>query len=300
MSLRIQSKLNPKKKYLQVALNSTLADAQRIISELPISDRIIVEVGTPLIKRYGEEGIGQIRQWFEQRLYGFDAGDVEAPANFQLNLTSIISAIIKKDYSALTRLNPHTAGLRQGIGVNSRNFGVGVKNRATQIKMKKRDDKPYPYVVADLKTMDRGGTEVEIAARAGASAAVALGSAPVETLNAFMDSCEASGLDAMIDMMNVEYPLSVLRALKKVPPVVILHRGVDEEQFNKQKQIPLHEIRRVKGNYNIMISIAGGDTIREVQRSIFNDADIVVIWKSVYQSTGETIGLVEEFLKEIK
>lgn len=278
MSLRIQSKLNPKKKYLQVALNSTLADAQRIISELPISDRIIVEAGTPLIKRYGEDGIRQIRQWFEQRLYGLGAGDVEAPADFQLNFTSIISAIIKKDYSTLTKL----------------------KNGATQTKIKKSDDKPYPYVVADLKTMDRGGTEVEMVARAGASAAVALGSAPVETLNAFIESCEASGLDAMIDMMNVEYPLSVLRALKKVPPVVILHRGVDEEQFNKQKQIPLHEIRRIKGNFNIMISIAGGDTIREVQRSIFNDADIVVIWKSVYQSTDETIGLVEEFLKEIK
>ncbi len=278
MSLRIQSKLNPKKKYLQVALNSTLADAQRIIAGLPISDRIIVEAGTPLIKRYGENGIRQIRNWFEQRLYGFDAGDVEAPADFQLNFTSIISAIIKKDYYYETKL----------------------KKPVTKTRTRESDDKPYPYVVADLKTMDRGGTEVKMAARAGANAAVALGSAPVETLNTFIESCEANGLDAMIDMMNVEYPLAVLRELKKVPPVVILHRGVDEEQFNKQKQIPLHEIRRVKGNYDIMISIAGGDTIREVQRSIFNDADIVVIWKSVYQSTGETIGLVEEFLKQIK
>ena len=49
-----------------------------------------------------------------------------------------------------------------------------------------------------------------------------------------------------------------------------------------------------------MISIAGGDTLREVQRSIFNDADIVVIWKSVYQETEETVELVKGFLKEIK
>jgi len=148
--------------------------------------------------------------------------------------------------------------------------------------------------------MDRGSAEVEIAARAGASAAVALGSAPIETLNSFIDASENFGLDAMIDMMNVEFPLSVLRSLKKVPSVVIIHRGVDEEKFNKEKQIPLHEIRRIKGNYNIMISIAGGDTLREVQRSIFNDADIVVVWKSVYQKTEETVALVEGFLKEIK
>jgi len=104
----------------------------------------------------------------------------------------------------------------------------------------------------------------------------------------------------MIDMMNVEFPISVLRALKKVPPVVILHRGVDEERDNREKQIPLHEIRRIKGNYNIMISIAGGDTLREVQRSVFNDADIVVVWKSFFQSSKDAANLAEQFLKEIK
>ncbi|MFA5987041.1 MAG: orotidine 5'-phosphate decarboxylase / HUMPS family protein [Candidatus Paceibacterota bacterium] len=157
-----------------------------------------------------------------------------------------------------------------------------------------------PYVVADLKTMDRAAQEVAIAAEGGANAAIALGHAPIETLNSFIEECESRNMDAMIDMMNVDYPLDVLTKLKKVPPVVILHRGVDEENFNKEKQIPLHEIRRIKSRYDIMISVAGGDTVREVQRSIFNDADIVVIWRSVYQSNGQTADLVKDFLKEIK
>jgi len=280
MRYKSASKLDPKKRYLQIALNGTLADAQRIVADLPISDRIIIEAGTPLIKRYGEQGIRKIRNWWEQRIYGLGSADIQIPDNFsQINFPSIISAFMKKDYSAFT---------------------MQVKTPFLKTKTNNNEEKPYPYIVADLKTMDRGGAEVEMAARAGASAAVAIGNAPIETLNAFIESCEAAGLDAMIDMMNVEYPLSVLRALKKIPPVVILHRGVDEEQFNREKQIPLHEIRRIKGSFDIMISIAGGDTIREVQRSIFNDADIVVIWKSVYQSTGETVKLVEEFLKEIK
>jgi 3-keto-L-gulonate-6-phosphate decarboxylase len=49
-----------------------------------------------------------------------------------------------------------------------------------------------------------------------------------------------------------------------------------------------------------MISVAGGDTIREVQRAIFNDADIVVVWKEFYRSTENTANLAREFLKEIK
>lgn len=268
MGNRPASRLNPKKRYLQVALNSTLEEAKKIIFSLPISDRIIVEAGTPLIKRYGERGIWQIRQWYEQHLLGQPSISTEPAVN-------PISLLFR---SSLT------------------------KYASTQNTQRTRnDDDLFPYVVADLKTMDRGETEVAIAARGGASAAIALGTAPIETLNSFIEKCEAYGLDAMIDMMNVEFPLSVLRALKKIPPVVIIHRGVDEEKFNREKQIPLHEIRRIKGNYNnIMISIAGGDTLREVQRSIFNDADIVVVWKSVYQETGETVALIEGFLKEIK
>lgn len=231
MSFRIKSNLNPKKRYLQVALNSTLEEAKKIIKQLPLNERILVEAGTPLIKQYGAGGIRQIYSWYADHL--------------------------------------------DGSGI-------------------------LPYIVADLKTMDRGETEVNLAADAGASAAIALGSAPTETLNTFITSCESRGIDAMLDMMNMEFPLAVLRALKKIPPVVILHRGVDEERDNREKQIPLHEIRRIKGNYDIMISIAGGDTIREVQRSIFNDADIVVIWKSVYQNSDETVKLIEGFLKEIK
>ena len=64
--------------------------------------------------------------------------------------------------------------------------------------------------------------------------------------------------------------------------------------------LPLHEIRRIKGNYDLMISVAGGDTLREVQSSIFNDADIVVVWKSVFEQTKETIDLVNGFLKVVE
>lgn len=257
--MRKSLQLDPKKRYLQIALNSTLEEASAIINQLPISDRIIIEAGTPLIKRYGQEGIRKLKQWYQFHLGSLDVSNVSSSlmiSLFNINLTP------KKP-----------AGVGGGL---------------------------LAYVVADLKTMDRGATEVNMAAGGGADAAIALGSAPIETLNEFVENCESLGLDSMIDMMNVNYPLSVLRSLKKMPTVVILHRGVDEEKFNKEKQLPLHEIRRIKGNYDIMISVAGGDTIREVQKVVFNDADIVVVWKSFYQSASDTRLLAEEFLKTIK
>lgn len=157
-----------------------------------------------------------------------------------------------------------------------------------------------PYIVADLKTMDRGETEVKTAQNAGASAAVALGQSPLETLNVFIKSCKESGLDSMIDMMNVDQPVKILRKLKTIPKVVILHRGVDEEIFNPDKPIPYLQINKVLAGFNVIISIAGGDTIREVQRAVFNGANIVVVWKNFYEYSSDIGELAESFLREIK
>jgi len=216
-------KLDRKKNYLQVALNSTLGEAAEIIARLPQSDRIIIEAGTPLIKHYGIEAIRFIKTL-----------------------------------------------------------------------------RPQSYVVADLKTMDRGETEVILAKQGGASGAIALGYAPVETIDSFISSCEKYGVDSMVDMMNVEAPIKVMRKLKKPPKVVVLHRGVDEEKFNHDKPIPFVQINKVLSAYNVMISIAGGDTIREVQRAIFNSANIVIVWKEFYQPTSHTGQMAEAFLKVIK
>jgi bifunctional enzyme Fae/Hps len=245
--------LDRRQKYLQIALNSTLKEARAIIFQIPLDKRIIIEVGTPLIKTYGLKAIKMIRTWWEERTFD----------------------------SLQTQTSKHSKSSSTSKSPTSANAFV-------------------PYIVADLKCMDRGEREVKIAKKGGANAAVVLGQAPIETINAFIKECEKVGLDSMIDMMNVEYPLEVLRKLKTLPTVVILHRGVDEENFNPESEIPYHEIQRIKSNYDILVAIAGGDTIQEVQRAIFNDADIVVVWKSFYQTTAQTAKLAEEFLKEIK
>jgi len=261
--------LDKKQKYLQIALNSTLEEAQRIISQIPIDERIIVEVGTPLIKAYGKEAIRKIRFWWEQRIYGFSSESFESIPKItgrSLLLDLLVKSLEKK-------------------------------------RSQKRETKKIvftSYIVADLKCMDRGMREVEIAREGGVNAVVALGQAPIETLNVFIEDCEKYNLDSMIDMMNVGYPLEILRQLKKPPQVVILHRGVDEETFDPESEIPYHEIHRIKENYDIMVAIAGGDTFQEVQRAVFNDADIVIVWKSFYESTAETAKLAEQFLKEIR
>ncbi len=157
------------------------------------------------------------------------------------------------------------------------------------------------YIVADLKTMDRGSTEVRNAALSGASAATCLGLAPIETIDEFIKNCQTQRIDSMIDMMNVPFPFEVLQKINKQPDIVVLHRGVDEHSLNREKQIPLDQITRIKGAYgNVLISVAGGETTREVVSDFFNGADIAVIWRSFYESPKNTAALASDFLKLIK
>lgn len=221
--------LDPKSKYLQIAFNRSQTEVGEMLSLLPASDKILIEAGTPFIKRYGMKGISFLENRWSRR--------IGRPA----------------------------------------------------------------YIVADLKCMDRGSREVEAAERAGASAATCLGLAPVETIDEFVSRCEAVGIDSMLDMMNVEFPFEVLQKLKKRPRIVVLHRGVDENERNREKRIPHEQIHRIKGTYdNILISVAGGEKTRDVTRTFFNDADIAVVWKSIYESPQDTASLAAEFLKLVR
>jgi len=152
--------------------------------------------------------------------------------------------------------------------------------------------------VADIKCADLADKEVDIAYRAGVSAATCLGLAPIETIDNFIQKCKQFGLDSAIDMINVENPILVLQKLQNPPDIVILHRGVDETK-SSNKQIPYYQIKQIKGSYGILVAVAGADSLASVEEAFFNDADIVVLWQKFYRYSSESIDLVKKILARI-
>ena len=69
--------LSRKTHYLQVALNSTPYDAFQILNQLPASERIIIEAGTPLIKGYGIGIVDELNTAWSQKLR---LASIDAPA----------------------------------------------------------------------------------------------------------------------------------------------------------------------------------------------------------------------------
>ncbi len=194
--------------YLQISLDApSLEGAKKVMSQLPGSDRLIIEVGTPLIKRYGTRVISDLRQ-------------------------------IAKD----------------------------------------------AFMVADLKTLDVGKVEADIAYEDTADAVVAAGLAPPETLNAFVHEAKRLGIYAVIDMLNVEDVLEKLKVLKNFPDIVILHRGIDQESGRTCGLERIQMIRKAFPDKKFLIAVAGGIVPETAREALAQGADILVVGRYITQS----------------
>lgn len=220
--------LDNKVRYLQLAFNYDTRMVGRLLPRIPVSSRILIEAGTPFIKREGMAGIRYIRR------------------------------------------------LWRGM------------------------------IVADIKIADGAQGEVNMARMAGANAITVLGNAPRETLQICIKQCRAAGMISMIDMVGVRDPLAVLRPLQESPDVIVLHLGRDEET-TRGKLIQYRHVNRLRSKFPVLISAAGGVTIKDARSAIFNGANIVVanivqqgdIWKGI--STADDVGqMARAFLETIE
>jgi bifunctional enzyme Fae/Hps len=194
--------------YLQIALDApSIEAAKKVLEQLPGSDRIIIEAGTPLIKRYGTKVISELRQVAKEK-----------------------------------------------------------------------------FIIADLKTLDVGKVEVDIAYEDTADAVVAAGLAPPETLDATVSEARRMGIYAVIDMLNVEDVLGKLKSLKDLPDIVILHRGIDQESGRTCGLERIKMIRQTFPNKKLLIAVAGGIVPETAKEALELGADILIVGRYVTQS----------------
>jgi bifunctional enzyme Fae/Hps len=161
-------------------------------------------------------------------------------------------------------------------------------------------------LVADLKTMDGAAGEVSMAHKAGADAVTVLGAAPPETLDRFIQACRERDMLSMVDMIGVDDPLDVMRCLRQPPDVVVLHLGRDEET-TRGKVIQYRHVNRIRSKYDVLISAAGGVTLKEARSAIFNGASIVVAnlvqpgdpWQGI-STTDDVAAIARKFLDTIE
>ncbi len=153
------------------------------------------------------------------------------------------------------------------------------------------------FIVADLKTLDVGKVEVDLAFDETADAVVASGLAATATLNKFIYEAQRLGIYAVVDMMNVEDPLQKLQSLKSFPDIVILHRAIDvERKTGKTRWELIKELRQAFREERFLVAVAGGITPETAPEALARGADIIIVGRYITQSK-DIERSVREFLE---
>jgi bifunctional enzyme Fae/Hps len=159
-------------------------------------------------------------------------------------------------------------------------FGIGIVRRIKQAS-------GNAYVVADLKTMDVGALEIQMAKGAGADAAICSGAAGNHTIDAFIGEAKKEGIFSFLDMVNVPNMKALLRSLKQLPDGVSLHRGHDAEAAGAVHS--WDALSAIKNEFpGLKIAVAGGMNLDSARMAAKAGADVVVIGRFITRSQNPT------------
>ena len=170
-----------------------------------------------------------------------------------------------------------------------------------------RERFPERPLVVDLKTMDGGGLEVEIMARAGATHVVVMGQAEPETVELVVRAGKELGVEVMGDNLGMPDPVAGARLLEEMGcDYVIHHIGYDYRTLRQERgqsfETPLDRLREVVAAVDIPVQAVGGLDLEQAAQAPAWGAPIVVIGAPIAvdaHAFRAASGDVEGILREI-
>ena len=141
---------------------------------------------------------------------------------------------------------------------------------------------PGHRIVADMKVMDTGAFEVEIAAKAGADVVTVLGAADDDTIADAVRGGEKYGAEVMVDLLNVADPVARgRRAAELGAAVVCWHVGIDMQMAGRTPFAGLTELARA---VSVPVAVAGGLTSESVAQATHAGARVLIVGGAITKS----------------
>ncbi|HHH79406.1 MAG TPA: 3-hexulose-6-phosphate synthase, partial [Thermoplasmatales archaeon] len=145
---------------------------------------------------------------------------------------------------------------------------------------------PDKTIVADMKTMDTGALETEMAAKAGADVVCILGASDDETIKDALRAGRKYGAKIMVDFIGVKDKLSRAKEIEKFGVnYLCLHVGIDEQMKGKQ---PLNILKLIVREVNIPVAVAGGLNSETVSDVVKAGANIVIVGGAITKAKNVT------------
>ena len=161
-----------------------------------------------------------------------------------------------------------------------------IKSEGLEIVRKLKREFPDKTIVADMKTMDTGALEVEIASKAGADVVCILGVADDETIKEAVRASRKYGTKVMVDVIGVDNKVKRAKELEKLGvDYICVHVGIDEQMRGEN---PIEITKEIVKNVNIPVAIAGGLNSETVVDAVNAGASIIIVGGAITKAPNVT------------
>ncbi len=139
-------------------------------------------------------------------------------------------------------------------------------------KIKQRFDVP---LVADMKILDTGKLETEIASKSGADIVSVMGMASDTTLKESIKAAHRYGSEIMVDLMEIKDILKRVREVEAFgADYLCIHVSIDEQMKGKQ---PLENINKIVQSSSLPLAVAGGLNSETAPLALQEGASIIIV-----------------------
>ena len=150
-----------------------------------------------------------------------------------------------------------------------------------------REAFPGVHLVADLKTMDAGRGEMEMAAKAGANSATVLGAASDATIRECVAAGKNYGIQVEVDLIGSTDPAGAARRAEELGAAAVgVHLAIDEQMHGKD---PFKMLRAVREAVSLRVGVAGGINSETAAAAAEAGADVIVVGGALTKSADATV-----------
>jgi 3-hexulose-6-phosphate synthase/6-phospho-3-hexuloisomerase len=161
-----------------------------------------------------------------------------------------------------------------------------IKSEGMDIIRQLREQFPGKTIVADMKTMDTGALETEMAAKAGADIVCLLAASDDSTILDAVKSARKYGVKIMVDLISVPDMVARAKELEKLgADYLCIHVGIDEQMQGKNPQKVLSSLVK---HTNLPIAVAGGLNSETVSDMILTGARIIIVGGAITKAKNVT------------
>ncbi len=145
---------------------------------------------------------------------------------------------------------------------------------------------PDKKIVADMKTVDTGAMEVEMAAKAGANIVAMLAASDDSTITDALRGARQYGVEIMVDLLGASDPVARSKELEALGVnYVCVHVGIDQQMMGRRA---IDFLNQIVDQVNIPVAVAGGIDADSAAEAVASGAAIVIVGGNITRSADVT------------